>query len=497
MKGIFPMNTKRLYAGLLSLLMLTSGFLASCSDSNSNSGSSDGTTAPNGETTTAAVTEDMSKRDEIPETNLDGLEIKFLVREEVDYEFVGEDSGDILSNVIYQRDANVSERFNVKLTYHTAPGLWNSASTYQALVKNSVLANDGAYDIVTGQSNIVMPLALEQLMIDVSDPDYIDFSKPYWKSGYTDNVKINGKLFTLCGDYALTTLTMSNVLIFNKNLLESMSFEIPYDSVRDGTWTVDKYLTIANTYEDSNGNGENDINDIHGFSAYNNYVNPFMYASNVETTKVNTEGKREIDFPSERAIDICNIISELCHSDAFMDTYNYEKERPEEWALDLLKGRKLLTTGATLSFVEYLRDMEDNFGIVPYPKYDETQDNYRTSVLRRYTVSGLPITSENSSASMLVLEAMASEGYNEVIPTYYEIALKDKYARDTDTAEMLDIISSSAWFDFADAYYPNFATLSDFLGDFALYSTSGVASSYASASSKMEQALIDLYALFE
>ncbi len=483
-------RTLALFAALL--LSMTS--VLSCGES------ADETTAETAAADTAETaveTIDYTNRDEIPETDLAGAEITFLVREEVAYEFIGEESGELLSNAIYRREATVSERFNVKLGYKTAPGLWANATDYQDLVKSTVLAGDDVYSIVTGQSNIVMPLALQQMFLDVASPAYIDFDKPYWKSAYTDNVKINGKLYTLCGDYALTTLTMSNVLMFNKNLLEEYNLEVPYEAVKNGTWTFDKFLEIADHYVDLNGDGQNTADDLHGFITYNNYINPFLYAANVETTTLQSDGKRKIDFPSERAVNICDKVYAFCHSESYMDSIKLcGDQNTEEWALDRLSARQIFMTGATLSYVEYLRDMADDFGLVPYPKYEEAQENYRTSILRRYTISGLPTTSAKTSESMLVLEAMASIGYNEVIPTYYEIALKDKYARDTDTAEMLDIIASSSWFDFADAYYPNFASLSDFLSGY-ITGSQGVMSSYERISKKMDQTLADLYALFE
>jgi len=39
-----------------------------------------------------------------------------------------------------------------------------------------------------------------------------------------------------------------------------------------------------------------------------------------------------------------------------------------------------------------------------------------------------------------------------VVPKYYEVALKEKYARDTDIAEMLDIIRDGATIDFLFVY---------------------------------------------
>jgi hypothetical protein len=44
------------------------------------------------------------------------------------------------------------------------------------------------------------------------------------------------------------------------------------------------------------------------------------------------------------------------------------------------------------------------------------------------------------------MEAMACETRNTVFPAYYEFALKNKFSRDPDTCEMLDLIrETSVW----------------------------------------------------
>ena len=53
------------------------------------------------------------------------------------------------------------------------------------------------------------------------------------------------------------------------------------------------------------------------------------------------------------------------------------------------------------------------------------------------------------SASGALIEALARVGYDTVTPVYYEKALGSKYVRDNDSAEMLDLIYDSVWFDFA------------------------------------------------
>ena len=52
-----------------------------------------------------------------------------------------------------------------------------------------------------------------------------------------------------------------------------------------------------------------------------------------------------------------------------------------------------------------------------------------------------------------VMEAMASYGYNNVVPEYYEVALKRKTSRDSDSEEMLDLIFAARTVDLGDTWW--------------------------------------------
>ncbi len=76
-------------------------------------------------------------------------------------------------------------------------------------------------------------------------------------------------------------------------------------------------------------------------------------------------------------------------------------------------------------FIEELREMETDFGIIPYPKYDENQSSYATR-LCYYMPTVVPITikGERLDRAGVMLEALACEYASNVVPAYYEIALK-------------------------------------------------------------------------
>ncbi|MBQ5354976.1 MAG: hypothetical protein IIU08_03805, partial [Clostridia bacterium] len=144
-----------------------------------------------------------------------------------------------------------------------------------------------------------------------------------------------------------------------------------------------------------------------------------------------------------------------------------------------------------------LRDMEVDFGILPYPKYDEDQSRYYTTILRRYTVSAVPATAKSADNAALILEALSEEGNRSIIPKYYEIALKGKYVRDESSSQVLDLVKDSLYLEFVDMYYNDLG----FSDSFAAYVSGAAEGTYMSqfqSNKKVWEKKIDkLYEAYE
>ena len=54
--------------------------------------------------------------------------------------------------------------------------------------------------------------------------------------------------------------------------------------------------------------------------------------------------------------------------------------------------------------------------------------------------------------SAAVLEALCAQSYRTVTPAYFDVALKNRYSRDQETAEMMDLIQNSALINFEQLY---------------------------------------------
>jgi len=103
----------------------------------------------------------------------------------------------------------------------------------------------------------------------------------------------------------------------------------------------------------------------------------------------------------------------------------------------------------TATGAEYgLRSMESDFGIIPYPKWDEAQADYTPFTAGNYhPVLSVPQTNQDLENTSIILEAMAYEGRKTISPAFYESLLKTKTARDNESAEMIDYIFGNLSYD--------------------------------------------------
>ena len=101
-----------------------------------------------------------------------------------------------------------------------------------------------------------------------------------------------------------------------------------------------------------------------------------------------------------------------------------------------------------------LRVMESDFGILPPPKLDEAQENYVTSLHDSTEVGAILSTLPPSSDEFVhtCLEVFCRETNKQIIPQWYENALKVKYVDGQDDAKMIDLIHDTITSPFAVAY---------------------------------------------
>jgi hypothetical protein len=127
---------------------------------------------------------------------------------------------------------------------------------------------------------------------------------------------------------------------------------------------------------------------------------------------------------------------------------------PDPLSEEIFTNGRALFKHSQLGGIEALRAMDTDFGIIPYPKLNEQQEKYYSSLAWAEILS-LPIYAddEDLARTSVILEALASDSYRAVVPVYTELVLRTRNARDDESEEMIDIILGNRVFDWGDAVW--------------------------------------------
>ena len=395
--------------------------------------------------------------DDLKTVDYGGREFNILSRTDFTYEYDSEQTGDVLDDAVYNRNRTVEERFGVKIVTH-AYGEGTQGNVLD-LANKSIEAGDDEYQLLSAYSYRAASGSLNGLYMNWHDMPVVNFDKPWWESGYIDEATINGTAYLAVGDLSLLFNEVKLAIFFNKKVADEVKLDDPYELVKNGEWTLDKLIELsALGSSDLNGDGVMDENDRWGF-ACNRWTHtiPFLYAADMKMGTRDSKGIPSQFNESEKFFALYEKVFKFINEsgDAYICNDGRFSLKNES---DFPSGKALFMT-SWIGYAENLRDMEADFGILPYPKWDEEQDGYHSFYLDRSDAFLVPITA-NLEFTGTITEALAAESYKQVIPAFYEKALYGKLIRDEESRDMLDIILSTASYDFAYIYAHHFGDAS-------------------------------------
>ncbi len=460
-------RTYRIIAALLCALMLLPAVACGTEGTQTETTAAPtNTSAPAGETTASPETTAPSPYDENgflldtldPTLDFNEETVTTLYWEDrewggiVDLEFfVEEKNGENVNDALYKRNETVEDRLNINFEWigTAGSGFNGGIENYLSMVRKSNDAGDLAYDMLGGYALSIGVCAQNGLLMDLNEVEHIDFEKPWWPEKLTEQAIIKDKLYFASGDISQSLIYMMYVCYFNKGLLEDYQLESPYDLVLNNEWTLSKVFEMATgVYEDINGNGVKDLGDQYGFYCNLLHGDAFLWGSGTNVIVNNGEEGLALnpEYSSERTQ---NILTQVCTF--FFDTndgYMHPKFGFEQ-VLEFVSGHALFYYDRLSTATR--PDIRDNenlvYGIVPIPVYDKMQTSFSTYLGDQLVLYAVPLKQDDTELSGAVMECMASEGYRQVSPELFGVAMKVKYSKDEVTSQMLDIARDCITFD--------------------------------------------------
>ncbi len=430
--------------------------LASCSESKTNA-----------EEETAPVAEPPSASDEtvpveeeepaeilpdIPELDFGGEDFTFLTSGTSDdngsdwitYDVSAEElNGEVINDAVFERNSFLMETYNFKFIEIKA------SSTVHDTLRKDVKGGGGAYDAGFTGLMRAQTLAADGFTHRMSDIPYVDMSKPWWDHRAAEDMAMFGDVYCGTGDITVIDNDATWILMFNKQMILDLQLESIYDLVREDRWYYDTlYDMLRTASRDVDGNGKMEgPTDIFGMCTTGNTCYGLLYASGEKVAPKDADGMPTLISDLNRITSVVEkagmILGDLDHV-FICDRTGYSTDNLRH----IFEEGRALFYGEVMQCITRMRESETDFGVIPWPKFDEAQSKYYNFV---HNTAGkcivLPVSQGRMEMAGAIIEAMAAKSMYTLTPAYYDVCMTYKYVRDEESSGMLNLILESRCFD--------------------------------------------------
>lgn len=423
---------------ILSAVFLTACLLAACGtqDAAETTVPTEAMTTPAGETLDIPLTADFG-----------GHEFRVLTagNQAVEDFTVEEESEIVLDNAQYKCKVKVEEDYKVAISQDVEIAYSSGAGPGYMQIAKQVNAGDTDYDLALIAGYDVSALAYSGYLYDMRAVPEIDLSKSWWDQNATDSLSVKDVVFFTTGDITISDNKTAFCLMFNKDLVAEYHLDSPYDMVYDGEWTIENFGKLVKSVSgDLNQDGRYDENDLYGLLVWDDSIVGMVNAAGERCCVIREDGTIELTFFNENTLSALEQYAAI----AYDQQHAFQFQRTGTPARTLWQNDQGLFLTYLIQDISKFREMESDFGVLPYPKLTAEQEEHYSSIAPYNSqFICLPLVQEDISRTGTLTEALAYYGQKIVLPAFYDITLIGQSARDEESEGMLDIIFDNLVYD--------------------------------------------------
>ncbi len=481
---------KKTAHSIFGALMLCALLFASCADTPAGSGTQTSTADGTDSLETGVVTVDPypTIREKLNEgIDYGGTPFNVLQYEAETWELYiapeGE-TGETLNDAAFRRNTEVEELLNIDIVAITD-------ADYTGKFRKAVLAGDGStYDLICFWApGDYSGLISDGLTYDWHDVPFIDLSADYYNHTANDAYSIDGRQFFAVSDFTYTVHQHFRIL-YNKELFANLALDgSPYDDVLNGTWTYPKMLEYTKgVYKDLDGDGKAGLGDQYGIVLNNAFASMFPMAAG-EIPVVCGENGFEFNLLSDRIVSIVTDVVDLATNNP--DAYMNRLGNNDQYQI-FEAGNALFEPYASDPIL--CRDLTFDFGYLPYPKYDEAQENYVINAAGG--LMAIPSSALDIERTGIIIEALSAASHRFITDAFVEQYIENKVLRDEPSQQIYRLMRSLETYELSYNIDP-----SKKLASYAYYSyfmqkkDTNIASRYEKVIDSIETKYAELYEL--
>ncbi len=346
----------------------------------------------------------------------------------------------VLNNTIYEMNLLVEDYLGVKLAYEevtqevTGGEIWDT-------VQPTIMSGDDTYQLcILHPYYSYNSFILGNGATDLYTLDSLDLDQPYWNRDVIKSLEVNGHAYIGLGDICEYSI---NMLYCNKDLFTEAQRTLPYDSVRNGTWTLDEMLALTTgLYVDKDGNGRRNNKDTYGFATcWDANGTAFMQGSGISVLSRNEEDEFVLSMYGDRLINMYEKIYTWTNDESSF-IWSFADRENTNILIDFMDNQTYMTL--EMLGTTYL-EAEFEVGMLPIPKYDTAQANYAHINWGNNII--VPSSVQNKDMVGDVLELMSYYSRTVVRETYYDDVLQLRVSEAPDDREMVVLIFNTIVYD--------------------------------------------------
>jgi len=432
--------------------------LTSCSDNSSNPADTGSASMSTGQvsTDTTPVEEETAEdfAEYMPTATYGGASFSILnstdqswCLEQVDSD---EMNGETFNDTIYTRNVFIEDTMDVKISVYESDDVGGD-------IRTAVAAGDATYSIAYPGISTAATLTTNDNLYNLASLEGLRLDMPWWDQASINTLTFNGKTYFAENEINIQYNEATWVLYFNKMLVTQYNMTTPYTYVHENEWTMDKmHEMMVQVAGDANGDGELTApEDYFGFSTHTASFMGMLAGSGQSLVVPDGAGSYVSNLTNEKMIDVALKIGSIINdknTTVIPDRFPGAGTNANEWAINTFYNGHSLFYGEVIGKFAELREMEQDFGLIPFPKYETSQEYYTCQVLSSALCYTIPTSAQNLDMVADVTEALAIESLNKLRPAYFDTTITGKSMRDAESLEMLEIIIEYRIYDIGDIF---------------------------------------------
>ena len=358
------------------------------------------------------------------------------------------------NDAVSERNNYVSEKLGI--TVKAVP-----VDDVQETLRQELLVNTNAFDIAMPFLGACAVLAQENSFYDLREFEregILDLSAPWYDQNANESLSIQNKIYFTVSDMSIMQKIVSIAMTYNPDLLATKFPDLDLlQMVADKEWTFDKLYEIGREFAgDADGNGTLDYNDNWGLVGATGDAIHFYIGSGEKLCTKDENDNPILAIGEGRSITVSQKILSTLQSNNWVNIAQDLTAQgvTDIWttSLDIFGNGRAPFRVTAFSAIKKLRSYEIDYGIVPIPLADETQEDYYTSCAASMAYGVVVpnfLTEDDAKFAAYMIDVCSAGGKQYIATAYYDQILKNKDALDVET---LDLIFDNVIYDVSIVY---------------------------------------------